>query len=86
MLEQVGVVQKVVSSDDRALYATVKRHLAQQLADFAKAETDKTGEPAFLVGHSLGGFLSLMAAARHPELACGVLLIVTAYSRPRADA
>lgn len=51
------------------------RHLVQQLADFAKAEVDKTGEPAFLIGHSLGGFLSLMAAARHPELACGVLLI-----------
>ncbi len=50
-------------------------HLVQQLVDFAKAETDKAGAPAFLVGHSLGGFLSLMAAARHPELACGVLLI-----------
>jgi len=52
--------------------------LVQQLADFAKAETDKADAPAFLVGHSLGGFLSLMAAARHPELACGVLLIDSA--------
>ena len=50
-------------------------HLVQQLADFAAAEQQTSGEPAFLVGHSLGGFLSLMAAARHPELACGVLLI-----------
>ncbi len=50
-------------------------HLAQQLADFAAEHQHKTGEPAFLIGHSLGGFLSLMAAARHPELACGVLLI-----------
>lgn len=50
-------------------------HLTKQLADFAKAETDRTGAPAFLVGHSLGGFLSVMAAARHPELACGVLLL-----------
>jgi pimeloyl-ACP methyl ester carboxylesterase len=50
-------------------------HLVQQLADFAAAEQARTGTPAFLVGHSLGGFLSLMAAARHPELACGVLLI-----------
>lgn len=50
-------------------------HLVQQLVDFARTETDKIGGPAFLVGHSLGGFLSLMAAARHPELACGVLLI-----------
>lgn len=51
------------------------QHLVQQLADFARAEVNQAGEPAFLVGHSLGGFLSLMAAARHPELACGVLLI-----------
>jgi pimeloyl-ACP methyl ester carboxylesterase len=50
-------------------------HLVQQLADFATEHQQKTGEPVFLVGHSLGGFLSLMAAARHPELACGVLLI-----------
>mgnify|MGYP003385707328 CR=1 FL=1 len=51
------------------------RHLVQQLADFAQAEVDGAGEPAFLVGHSLGGFLSLMAAARHPQLAAGVVLI-----------
>ncbi|EYC52103.1 alpha/beta hydrolase [Hylemonella gracilis str. Niagara R] len=50
-------------------------HLVQQLADFASDEQEKNGEPAFLVGHSLGGFLSLMAAARHPDLALGVLLI-----------
>ncbi len=50
-------------------------HLAKQLAQFAKAEVDKLGEPVFLVGHSLGGFLSLMVAARHPELCRGVLLL-----------
>lgn len=49
--------------------------LVQQLADFAEAEVQKAGEPAFLVGHSLGGFLSLMCAARHPQLARGVLLV-----------
>jgi pimeloyl-ACP methyl ester carboxylesterase len=49
-------------------------HLVQQLADFAKTQQGD-GEPAFLVGHSLGGILSLMCAARHPELARGVLLI-----------
>ena len=31
--------------------------------------------PAFLVGHSLGGYLSLLAASRRPELARGVLLL-----------
>ena len=50
-------------------------HLVQQLADFARAEVDRRGEPVFLVGHSLGGFLSVMTAALHPELARGVLLI-----------
>ena len=50
-------------------------HLVQQLADFAAREQQRTGQTAFLVGHSLGGFLSVMAAARHPELARGVVLI-----------
>ena len=56
-------------------------HLLEQLADQARAwqqealEAGEAGEPAFLVGHSLGGILSLMCAARYPELARGVLLL-----------
>lgn len=54
-------------------------HLVQQLADFSAEAVEKTGQPVFLVGHSLGGFLSLMCAARNPELGGqpvrGVLLI-----------
>jgi pimeloyl-ACP methyl ester carboxylesterase len=50
-------------------------HLVQQLADFAQSEVEKAGEPAFLVGHSLGGFLSLMAAARYPALVRGVVML-----------
>ena len=54
-------------------------HLVQQLADFAGPEIEKHGRPAWLVGHSLGGFLSIMCAARHPRLGGhgirGVLLI-----------
>jgi pimeloyl-ACP methyl ester carboxylesterase len=50
-------------------------HLVQQLHDFAAREVERAGEPAYLVGHSLGGFLSLMCAARHPRLARGVLLL-----------
>jgi pimeloyl-ACP methyl ester carboxylesterase len=49
-------------------------HLVQQLADFARAR-QCADEPAFLVGHSLGGLLSLMCAALHPELTRGVVLI-----------
>lgn len=49
--------------------------LVEQLFEFTKNEVGKAGEPAFLVGHSLGGFLSLMCAARHPDMARGVLLL-----------
>lgn len=50
-------------------------HLVQQLADFAQPLVQRWGQPAFLVGHSLGGFVSVMAAAQHPELARGVLML-----------
>lgn len=50
-------------------------NLVQELTEFTQAVVDKSGEPAWLVGHSLGGFLSLMVASRHPELAHGVVLI-----------
>ena len=54
-------------------------HLVQQLADFTQQEVLASGQGAFLVGHSLGGFLSLMCAASHPELGGkalrGVLLL-----------
>jgi pimeloyl-ACP methyl ester carboxylesterase len=54
-------------------------HLVRQLADFAAPEIERHGRGAWLVGHSLGGFLSLMCAARHPQLGGhpvrGVLLI-----------
>jgi len=50
-------------------------HLVQQLADFAQQRAGRAGRPVFLVGHSLGGILSLMCAALHPELACGVVLL-----------
>ena len=43
-------------------------HLVQQLADFTQQQVLASGQGAFLVGHSLGGFLSLMCAAKHPEL------------------
>lgn len=50
-------------------------HVVQQLVDFTQTVVAKTGSPVWLVGHSLGGFLSLMAASRHPELARGVVLV-----------
>lgn len=49
--------------------------LVAQLHEFAQREVDKAGEPAWLIGHSLGGFLSVMCAARHPDVARGVLML-----------
>ncbi|CAN7407929.1 alpha/beta fold hydrolase [Rhizobacter sp. LjRoot28] len=46
--------------------------LRDQLIHFAEKEV---GRPAYFVGHSLGGFLSVLAAARRPDLACGVVLL-----------
>ena len=47
--------------------------LARQLVDFL--EGDCAGEPAVLVGHSLGGYLSLMAAKSRPDLVRRVILL-----------
>ena len=70
---QVDAVEKY-GHDPRYPVTNNWPNLVQQLADFAR-EKQGQSEPAFLVGHSLGGILSLMCAARHPELARGVLLI-----------
>ena len=44
-----------------------------ELLNFIAAQ--KLDGPAHLVGHSLGGYLSLLAASRRPELAASVVLI-----------
>ncbi|MBA3594937.1 MAG: alpha/beta hydrolase [Pseudomonadota bacterium] len=75
---QVRAIEKF-GHDPRYPVTSNWPHLVQQLADFSADAVVKTGEPVFLVGHSLGGFLSLMCAARNPELGGqpvrGVLLI-----------
>ena len=47
-------------------------HLRDQLIECIASDA---GTPSFLVGHSLGGYLSLLAASRRPDLARGVLLL-----------
>ncbi|GAB3183691.1 alpha/beta fold hydrolase [Hydrogenophaga aquatica] len=44
-------------------------HLVEQLAEFAAEAAAGHEGPLYLVGHSMGGFLSLMCAATHPLLA-----------------
>jgi pimeloyl-ACP methyl ester carboxylesterase len=50
-------------------------HLVDELAEFAQQTLSQTGQKPFLVGHSLGGLLSLMCASEHPGLAAGVVLL-----------
>jgi pimeloyl-ACP methyl ester carboxylesterase len=47
--------------------------LRDQLIDLAQRESP--GQPVHFVGHSLGGYLSLLAACKRPELARSVVLI-----------
>lgn len=48
-------------------------HLVAQLSDFVQGFA--TQSPVFLVGHSLGGFLSLMTAAKKPAWVKGVVMM-----------
>jgi pimeloyl-ACP methyl ester carboxylesterase len=47
-------------------------HLRDELLGFVDAEVR---QPAFLVGHSLGGMVSLLAASKRPAIACGIVLL-----------
>jgi pimeloyl-ACP methyl ester carboxylesterase len=50
-------------------------HLVDELIAFAELQVQRLGQPVYLVGHSLGGMLSFMAASKRPDLARGVLLL-----------
>ncbi|MEQ1804652.1 MAG: alpha/beta hydrolase [Burkholderiaceae bacterium] len=47
-------------------------HLRDQLLHFIDSES---ATPAYLVGHSLGGYLSVLAAARRPQGVLGIVLL-----------
>ncbi|MDH4052210.1 MAG: alpha/beta hydrolase [Rubrivivax sp.] len=48
-------------------------HLRDELIAFVQQRAG--GGPVWLVGHSLGGYLALLAAAHRPDLAAGVLML-----------
>ena len=50
-------------------------HLVQEVHAFAQPLVDAHPGPVVLVGHSLGGMLSLMLAALYPELAHAVVMV-----------
>jgi pimeloyl-ACP methyl ester carboxylesterase len=50
-------------------------HLVQQLCAFTQEQAQALGQPVWLVGHSLGGYLSLMAALRLPQIVKGAVLL-----------
>jgi pimeloyl-ACP methyl ester carboxylesterase len=50
-------------------------HLVEEVHAFAKPLVEAHQGPVILVGHSLGGMLSLMLAALYPELAHAVVMV-----------
>lgn len=58
----------------------------EQQADAVAAAMDALGlERALLVGHSLGGALSIAIALRHPQKVCGLALLAPLTALPRSS-
>jgi pimeloyl-ACP methyl ester carboxylesterase len=68
---EVHAIDKI-GHDPRFPVSTDWPHLVAQLAQFIEREV---AHPVYLVGHSLGGYLSMMVASRHPHLAQGVVVL-----------
>jgi pimeloyl-ACP methyl ester carboxylesterase len=62
-----------IGHDERWPIASNWHRLRDQLIDFIV--TQAPGQAVHLVGHSLGGYLSLLAASRRPALARSVVLL-----------
>lgn len=66
------VVEPMLAHDPRYLVTDGWPHLAAQLADSIRRQHNS---PVIGLGHSLGGYLNVLAAARWPELFQGVILL-----------
>ena len=69
---EVQAIEKL-GHDPRFPVSSNWTHLRDQLLHFADAH--RHGRKVHLVGHSLGGFLSLLAACRRPEWVASVVMI-----------
>ncbi len=55
----------------------------EEMADWVVETTDSLGiSPAHIVGHSMGTFVAIEAAARHPERVLSIVLLGTAAAMP----
>ena len=66
------------SSAARWAYAATDNwtHIEEELSEFVQQQSAQhQGSPVWLVGHSLGGILSVMSAAKNPALVRGVVML-----------
>ena len=68
---QVSAIEKLGHNPQFPVTSNWPR-LRDQLIDFIDAEAP---QGAYLVGHSLGGLLSLLAACKRPDLAQGLVML-----------
>jgi pimeloyl-ACP methyl ester carboxylesterase len=79
----VGYID-VLGHDPRYPVTDCWPHLVQETLDFI---ANRYTEPVIAVGHSLGGFLSFMAALRRPELFRAIVLLDSpVFARPISTA
>src|SRR5574341_641269 len=71
-LYRVGAIE-AIGTDPRYPVTDRWLYLVEQLED--EIERTWRGEPVFGVGHSLGGYLTFLAAARRPELVRAIVLL-----------
>jgi len=72
---QVHAVEKF-GHDPRHPVTSNWPHVRDELIGFIERDVDVATHGApFLIGHSLGGFLSVLAASKRPDLARGVVLL-----------
>ncbi|MGH6708199.1 MAG: alpha/beta fold hydrolase [Bradyrhizobium sp.] len=85
LLEPLSKRFRIAASDARGHGRTRLLAIPENLVSWQTYEADLErllevlGEPAFLIGHSIGATVSLMLAAKRPDLALGVAMIEPSF-------